>query len=84
MQRVRESRAAAWPFARVWSPIDSEFRQMRGSDGLSRGAWNWKVMRFVTEQATYTLAGPPELRWGNLNWIWFWKVRRAGDNVPLV
>ena len=22
--------------------------------------------RFVTEQATYTLAGPPELRWGNL------------------
>ncbi len=22
---------------------------------------------FVTYQATYTLAGPPELRWGNLN-----------------
>jgi hypothetical protein len=22
--------------------------------------------RFVTDQATYTLAGPPELRWGNL------------------
>jgi len=25
--------------------------------------------RFVTDQATYTLAGPPELRWGNLKGV---------------
>ena len=28
------------------------------------------VERFVTEQATYTLAGPPELRWGNLRYMY--------------
>ena len=25
--------------------------------------------RFVTDQATYTLVGPPELRWGNLKGV---------------
>jgi hypothetical protein len=25
-----------------------------------------QIKNFVTYQATYTLAGPPELRWGNL------------------
>ena len=27
--------------------------------------WNGTRERFVTDQATHTLAGPPELRWGN-------------------
>ena len=37
---------------------------MRASEGSERMGRE----RFVTEQATYTLAGPPELRWGNLRW----------------
>jgi hypothetical protein len=28
---------------------------------------------FVTYQATYTLAGPPELRWGNLKGMSAWE-----------
>ena len=35
--------------------------------------------RFVTDQATYTLAGPPELRWGNLKGMSAFKSMAACD-----
>jgi hypothetical protein len=59
---------------RAWSPDP----QARGSLSLWTGAWPTQPAitqavnrrgereRVVTNQATYTLAGPPELRWGNL------------------
>jgi hypothetical protein len=34
--------------------------------------------RVVTYQATYTLAGPPELRWGNLKGVRVWRHATCG------